>query len=156
MTPVQRVSHMLSKGYNYGTHFLPHDAASTNNSGRTFQGELQSAGLKNCRCVPRTSDVWVGINRLRQLMPRMTFRLPACDAGLTALANYHYRRFTSTGLAQNEPVHDWSSHASDALRILAEAEMAGMIQGMANPRSTPVVRTGFRNLPTTRRAMVIR
>lgn len=156
MTPVQRVSSMLAKGYNYGTHFLPHDAASTNSSGRTFQGELQSAGLKNCRCVPRTADVWVGINRLRQLMPRMTFRLPACDAGLTALANYHYRRFTSTGLAQNEPVHDWSSHAADALRILAEAEMAGMIQGMANPRVTPVVRTGFRNLQTTRRAVVLR
>jgi len=129
LTPVQRVAHMLSKGYNFGWHYLPHDAGSTEKSGRTFQTELDTAGLKNTRIIPRTHDIWIGINRLRQLMPRMSFRLPACDRGIEALTNYHTRKESSGGIAQDTPVHDWSSHCADGLRMLAEAEMAGMLEG---------------------------
>ena len=42
-------------------------------------------------------------------------------------------RETSTGLARDEPVHDFSSHACDALRVVAEAEMAHML---SSARST--------------------
>ena len=129
MTATERVAHMLAKGYLLGHHFLPHDAASTPTSGRSVKQEFESAGLHNVRVIPRTHDVWVGINRCRQLMPRMTFRVPACEKGIDALSNYHTRRETSGGLAQDYPVHDWSSHASDALRMFAEAEAAGMLEG---------------------------
>lgn len=151
LTPVQRVARMLGKGYPLGFHYLPHDAAATERSGRTFQGELAAAGLLNTRIIPRTHDIWVGINRLRQVLPRMTFRLPACERGLEALANYHTRRESGLGIARDEPVHDWSSHAADALRVLAEAEMAGMIQGgetavarqVRRKAGRPVVRMGL-------------
>lgn len=129
LTPVERVAHMLRKGYALGWHYLPHDAAATERSGRSFQGELAAAGLKSTRVLPRTHDVWIGINRLRQLMPRMTFRLPDCERGVEALTSYHTRRESGSGVAQDLPVHDWSSHAADALRMLAEAEMAGMLEG---------------------------
>ena len=33
LTPVERVSRMLAKGYLYGSHFLPHDAMATQKSG---------------------------------------------------------------------------------------------------------------------------
>ena len=46
-------------------------------------------------------------------------------AGL--LAARHTVRTTSTGLAVDEPVRSWASHAADALRTLAEAEMVGML-----------------------------
>jgi len=150
LTPVQRVAAMLRKGYVFGDHFLPHDAMATQKSGITFQAELVAAGLSSVRIVPRTDDIWVGINRLRQLMPRMTFRIPACDSGLEALSNYHTRRESSGGIASDVPVHDWSSHASDGLRTLAEAEMAGMIRGgseiarMARGGGKPRVITGIR------------
>jgi phage terminase large subunit len=150
LTPVQRVAAMLRKGYVFGDHFLPHDAMATQKSGITFQAELVAAGLSSVRIVPRTDDIWVGINRLRQLMPRMTFRIPACDSGLEALSNYHTRRESSGGIACDVPVHDWSSHASDGLRTLAEAEMAGMIRGgseiarMARGGGKPRVITGIR------------
>ena len=36
LTPVERVARMLTKGYLYGSHFLPHDALATQKSGRTF------------------------------------------------------------------------------------------------------------------------
>jgi len=149
LTPVERAARMLAKGYNYGWHYLPHDARATEKSGRTFQGELASAGIRNTRVLPRTHDVWVGINRLRQLMPRMTFRVPDCNAGLEALTNYHTRRESGTGVAHDEPVHDWSSHAADALRMLAEAEMNGLLEGgsdtvrKARQRHGPVVHMGL-------------
>ena len=41
------------------------------------------------------------------------------------LSAYHTQRETSTGLARDEPVHDFSSHACDALRLIAEAETSG-------------------------------
>lgn len=144
LAPVPRVAHILAKGYPLGLHFLPHDAASTNTSGQTMHGELTRAGLTNCRCVPRTHDVWVGINHLRQLLPRFTFRLPACADGLDALAAYRTIPTSSTGKASDAPLHDWSSHPSDALRILAEAEMAGMLKfSHSSPSGTVTVRTGL-------------
>jgi hypothetical protein len=128
-TIVERVARMLRKGYNYGWHYLTHAAQQTEFSGKTIQSELIAAGLKNVRVVPRTVDVWMGINRLRQLMPTFVFRLPACEHGIEALSNYHTRRESGAGISQDIPVHDWSSHPSDGLRTLAEAEMAGMLEG---------------------------
>jgi hypothetical protein len=44
---------MMSKGYNYGNHYLPHDAAAQKNtSGRSDEAELRAAGLNNTRIVP--------------------------------------------------------------------------------------------------------
>jgi hypothetical protein len=51
-------------------------------------------------------------------------------------------------LAVDEPVHDWASHASSALKVIAEAEAAGMLSSAgstANMHRRPLtVRTGFR------------
>jgi len=155
VTPVERVARMLAKGYPFGYHYLPHDAAATERSGRTFATELASAGLKNTRIVPRTADIWVGINSLREIFPRLSFRVPACERGIEALSNYHTRRESSGGFAQDVPVHDWSSHAADGLRMFAEAEMAGMIEGggighREHKGHKGVVRTGLRDTNPTR------
>jgi hypothetical protein len=146
--PVVRVARMLAKGYLYGSHILPHDAMATQKSGRTFLNELKDAGLANCRAVPRTYDIWVGINKLRAMLPRFSFRVPQCERGLEALSNYHTIRETSTGIAKDEPVHDWSSHGADSLRLIAEAEAAHMLRNLGS--SGPIrqraveVLTGFR------------
>jgi hypothetical protein len=103
LTPVERVARMLSKGYLYGSHFLPHDVMATQKSGKTFLNELNEVGLRNCKVVPRTLDIWMGISRLRQILPRFTFRIPACERLLEGLSNYHMIRATSTGLALDEP-----------------------------------------------------
>ena len=148
LTPVERVSRMLAKGYLYGSHFLPHDAMARQKSGRTFLMELKDAGLANVKAVPRTYDVWIGINKLRGILPRFSFRVPECERGLEALCAYHTVRETSTGIACDEPCHDANSHACDALRVLAEAEAAHMLSSAGstpNIHWQPVtVRTGFR------------
>jgi hypothetical protein len=155
LTPVERVARMLAKGYLYGSHFLPHDSMQTQKSGRTFLNELKDAGLANCKAVPRTSDIWIGINRLKQMLPRFSFRLPQCERGLEALCNYHTIRETPTGIARDEPVHDWSSHAADSLRVVAEAEASGMLSRAGstgiNARRQPVrVITGLRGYSEVR------
>ncbi|HEY5742078.1 MAG TPA: hypothetical protein VIS99_06005 [Terrimicrobiaceae bacterium] len=104
--PVERVARMLGKDYLYGCHFLPHDAMQTQKSGRTFLNELKEAGLASLRTVPRTHDIWVGVNRLRQMLPRFSFHIPQCERGLEALSNYRTVRETSTGIARDEPCHD--------------------------------------------------
>ncbi|CAN5504782.1 phage terminase large subunit [soil metagenome] len=127
-TTTQRVAHILSKGYALGHHFLPHDASALQKGGKSFVTELLEAGLPNIKVVRRTHDIWVGINRLRQLLPRMTFRLPQCERGIEALQNYHTDNRANGTLVGEEPIHDWSSHSADALRTFAEAEMYGMIK----------------------------
>ena len=90
LTPIERVSRMLVKGSLYGSHFLPHDALATQKSGRTFLMELKEAGLANVKAVPRTSDLRFGINKLRGILPRFSFRVPECERGLEALCAYSH------------------------------------------------------------------
>jgi hypothetical protein len=52
----------------------------------------------------------------------------------------------------DEPVHDWASHAADAMRVMAEAVMHGMVEGGSREavegrrmsRGAPQVVMGFR------------
>ena len=112
--------------------------------------------MRNCKAVPRILDIWVGINRLRQILPRFSFRIPACERLIEALSNYHTVTVSSTGLALDEPVHDWPSHFADSGRVIAEAQAAGMLRSAgstANVYRRPVtVRTGFRGDDTSSEA----
>ncbi len=137
MTPVERVAHIKAKGYALGNHYLTHASEQTEKSGKTYATQLSDAGLTNIKIVPRTVDIWSGINEALQQFPSIVFRLPACARGIEALENYHMRRFSTSGIISNEPVHDWSSHPADALRTLAEAIQRGMIEGGAAIVSRP-------------------
>ena len=147
LTPAERVARILGKGYLLGWHYLPHDALGTQKSGRTFQMELAALGIKTTRVVPRTLDIWVGINHLRWILPRFSFRLPECDWAWTC-----WGRITPSG--RRPAGRRWTCrctifelHYADGLRTLAEAEMAGMIVNAGMGRSAgkgTTVRTGFR------------
>lgn len=132
-TITQRVARVLGKGYAFGKFLFPHDALQTERTGRTFATEvreaLAEAGYNNAvAIVPRTTDLWVGINAVRSLLPCMEFRLPQCARGVEGLEAYHKKSQTASGLTVDEPVHDWSSHDADGVRVFAEANVAGMIK----------------------------
>jgi phage terminase large subunit len=59
------------------------------------------------------------IKALRRLFPKVYFDEEHCAAGIQALEHYHAKideeRQFSTG-----PEHDWSSHAADALGLMAD------------------------------------
>lgn len=152
-TLVERVAHMLSKGYQFAGHVLPHDAAATKTSGRSFVQELQQIGMHNVRVLPRTSDIWIGINRVQQSFPRTVWRVPACEQALQLLELYRTKKSTNGIVPTEDIVHDDSSHVADALRYVAEALAAGFIPEGATlgeitkrkRRPPPVVRTGLRS-----------
>jgi hypothetical protein len=123
-------------------HYLPHDANRVEGmgSGKTTKQFLEEAGLKNCKIVPRTPDVWVGINQLRALLNRFYIHKTDCGeewmmedrrmpSGVACLEAYHTEQDASSGVIKEMPVHDESSHGASALRTFAEAHSRGMLEG---------------------------
>lgn len=127
-TITERVAMMMRKPYNYGKHYFPHDCEQTERTGATLINEVRKAGLQNAVTVPRTADVWYGINHALELFPALAFRSPQCDEALEVLAIYRTKRVGEGALSTDEPVHDWASHTADAFRTMAEAHRAGLIQ----------------------------
>ena len=120
---------MRAKGYNFGTHYLPHDATQTERSGSNFAVELRAAGLTSLVCVPRTASVWIGINHVIEMLPGIVFRATdEVEEGLDALTSYRQQVEGEGALTKAEPVHDWASHPADAFRTMAEAHRAGLFK----------------------------
>jgi hypothetical protein len=136
-------------------HFLPHDADNRVGPGVTWRTALENAGLRNIKTVPRTPDVWIGINHLRNLLPRAYIHLEGCGtewqldggviipSGLSCLQAYHTEPESSRGRIMEMPVHDENSHGADGLRTFAEAHKRGMIDS-----TSTLVKQGRRKLET--------
>jgi hypothetical protein len=124
-------------------HFLPHDGSHGNVvSGRVSpKAALEKAGAVNVIVVPQANRKSDGINLLRDLLARSWFNVPACEYGISALEAYHTKDETTNGVTSKEPVHDWSSHPSDAARCFAEALELGLVKAdsarrvLQSPRS---------------------
>lgn len=123
----ERVAHLIGKGYAYGGHLLPHDAEATQKNSLSFRQEMEAAGLANIRIVPRTHNIWHGITRMREVLPRCRFHAGKCANGLAALEQYHRREDKARGYVTNDPVHDWSSHSADAFRYIGEGLLHGIV-----------------------------
>jgi len=131
LPPAARVGHMKAKGYSFAGHLFPHDAAATERSGMNFQQQMAQAGLEGIRIIPRCNSIWPGINKAAELFPRMVIHKTRCERLVEALECYHTKETKTEGYFTSEPVHDWSSHDADALRMMGEAMLAGMLKGHA-------------------------
>lgn len=109
---------MQSRGYVYGTIWLPHDAkAKRLGSKRTIEEIVRQAGYK-VRIVPRQS-ITDGINAARIILPNCYFDEEECEEGIRALRHYRYE--VTNGQLSDNPLHDWASDGADAFRYLAIA-----------------------------------
>jgi hypothetical protein len=109
---------LQAKGYSYGEHVMPHDAEVQElGSGKTRLETL--AGLCIRPRVLRQHKVPDGINAVRLLLPRCWFDAEKCARGLEALRHYRCEWDERRQVFGDRPLHDWSSHAADALRYLA-------------------------------------
>ena len=109
---------LKSKGYVYAEPLLPHDVlASELGTGTTRFETLRRLGLKG-RVIPKMK-VDDGINAVRMLLPRCWFDATRCAKGLEALRWYQRMYDERSGDFKSSPLHDWSSHGSDAFRYLA-------------------------------------
>lgn len=110
---------LQSKGYVYGTDYLPHDGASEQQAagGRSIQAQMIAAG-RTVHIVPKMPP-HDGINAARTIFPLCWFDADRCADGLQCLRHYRYERDDETNTWSRKPVHDWASHGADAFRALA-------------------------------------
>lgn len=119
-------------------HFLPHDAAHRDPHGQSYVESLAKEGIHAVRVVPRTPDVWRGINVLRGLLSKSWFHRDTMQqrlnpkgekepSGLACLEMYRTAPAGSNGSCRETPLHDAASHSADAARMFAEALSHGLV-----------------------------
>lgn len=127
------VKYLQNKPYVYGKHYLPHDAGSGSlQTGHTIQKAAQELGLSSI-VLPR-DDLEVGIETTRNLLSTCYIDETKCARLLKCLENYRKRYNEATASYSDTPIHDWSSHGSDAVRYCA---MARSIYGNGTGTLTP-------------------
>lgn len=132
-----------SKSYNYGGHILPHDAEPKQlTSNKSVKDVLSGLGIEPITVLPahRIED---GINAARLLIPMCWFDSKKCERGIEALKLYRYEYDEKIGTLKNRPVHDWTSHAADAFRYLAEGLGQGVSHSTAFHRKINYPRIGI-------------
>ena len=106
------------KGYRDYTHILPHDVNVRElQTGKSRYEFLTEAGL-NIDVAAKLS-VEDGIMAVRKMLPNAWFNKETTKFGLECLRNYRRVFNEKLNVYQEKPLHDWSSHCSDAFRYLA-------------------------------------
>lgn len=112
------VRELTNRGWHKAPQLLPHDVQVRElGTGRSRLEVLQDAGL-DCTVVPRLG-VDDGIQAVRRLLPRCWFDAKATKQGLDCIRNYRREFDEKRQVFYDKPLHDWSSHGSDAFRYLA-------------------------------------
>lgn len=112
------VTWLRNNNYDKAEHILPHDVQVRElGTGKSRHEMLTNAGLE-IKIAPRMG-VDDGIQAVRRILPRCWFNVPKVKVGLNALKNYRRAYDEKRKIYFERPLHDWSSHASDAFRYLA-------------------------------------
>jgi phage terminase large subunit len=110
---------LQTKGYTYGTHFLPHDAGHKQiTTGKSIEEQLNELGVIGTTIVPMLG-VDHGIQAVRSIFSRLFFDKDKCGLLIECLTQYHKEWDDERKVFRSKPEHDWTSHAADALRYLA-------------------------------------
>lgn len=111
---------VLNKPYVYGYHFPPHDIMQRESSrGLTKREMYKELGIKF------TDPVYVeiddGIEVVRRTFPKVWIDEGNCKQLIKALENYREEFDIKRKVYKGRPLHDWASHAADAMRYLCAA-----------------------------------
>ena len=130
---------MLSfKGYKYERIWLPHDArAKTLQTGRSTAEQFRDAGFPIA--IAPNLKVQQGIDAARLVLPHCWFDLDKTSDGIEALRAYRRQYNEDTKSFSDRPLHDWSSHGSDAFRYLALVAKERIIKANPNEMVTRAV-----------------
>lgn len=110
-------------GYHYGIHTLPHDAQVRElGTGRsrliTAMGLL---GRDKVRCSPKPKTKADAIEGARSMLGISWVDVEKCAHFIDCLHSYRKEYDEKRKVFKNEPVHDWASHAADALQTCGMA-----------------------------------
>ncbi len=117
--------------WTFAEHFLPHDGGDREKAtGATYQETIESLGLRNVTVLDRLR-IEAGINAVYSLIPKCWFDAENCKRGLIALRSYRREWDEERKVLGLKPIHDWSSHGSDAFRYLAHGLAGTQVGGWA-------------------------
>jgi len=109
---------LKEKPYSYGYHLAPHDIeVSEYSSGKTRREVAYQHGIK-FRVAPKTL-LEDGIHAVKMILPRCKIDVDKCKPLIDALRHYHRKYIERDRVFKTKPVHDWSSHYADSMRVLA-------------------------------------
>jgi len=109
---------LKQKDYVYDKHLGPHDLDQTDfASGKSLREVAYQMQIR-FRIAPRVK-IEDGIHAVKMLLPRCYFDTDNCSKLITALRHYHRKFSDKERIFKLKPVHDFSSHACDAMRVLA-------------------------------------
>ena len=107
-----------SKGYDYGGHFAPHDIKVREfTSGVSRLETARKMGIEFMTVTNISVDD--GIDATRQLLKTVWIDEKRCARGIECVRNYRREYNDKMQEFKPRPVHDWASHAADALRYVA-------------------------------------
>ena len=111
---------VLQKGYDYKRHYLPHDArAKSLQTGKSIVEQLAAYLDVGKLAVVPDIGVQSGIQAVRLTLPHVWFDKERCREGIEALRQYQREYDEDKKAFRQTPRHDWTSHPSDAFRMLA-------------------------------------
>jgi hypothetical protein len=107
-----------SRPYIYDMHIGPHDLRVRElGTGASRLDTARNLGVSFT--VARNIPVIDGISAVRDMLGRCWFDEVKCRAGIEALRLYRSEYDDKKRVLSLRPIHDWTSHASDAMRYLA-------------------------------------
>ena len=121
---------LKDKGYTYSEHWGPHDIDNREfGSDAKTRRELAREGYEidgqiyrmTFQVVPKIG-INDGIEAAREIIPRCVFDESKCEKGIACIENYRKEWDDKRGCWKDRPLHDWTSHGSDAFRYFAVAK----------------------------------
>ena len=132
---------LREKGYKYARHFAPHDIAVRElSSGVSRMETAKKLGIEFDR-IPTNKDVMGGIENCREMLAYCWFDEVKTDQGRKCLEAYKKEWDEKHAVYKSQPLHDWSSHGSDAFRTGAQAWKMGLC-GESSSAGTRIRVTG--------------
>jgi phage terminase large subunit len=131
---VYYANQIKERPYEYGTHWLPHDARAKTlaSGGKSIIEQLidklpQKSG--NLFKIVPNLGLQDGIQATRMALARTWFDGMKCQEGIECLRQYQREFDEDKKVFRDKPRHDWTSHGADAFRMLSvawqdEAEIA--------------------------------
>lgn len=115
------IQFVLSKPYNYGWHFFPHDGAKRDSDAVSRIQKIRGLGLLNSSLLKRASvEDGIKATAERLQLETTTFHSPATGSAVEKLKIYS-RKFNPLTGDYEGPNHKTESHSADALRYIEMA-----------------------------------
>ncbi|MBF0119985.1 MAG: hypothetical protein HQK79_14215 [Desulfobacterales bacterium] len=115
------VNTLKAKKYVYGNHYAPHDIKVRElGTGKSRVEMAKELGIEFV--VAPMLSVKDGIDAVRMMLPKCWIDSVKCAVGINALKQYQRKFNDKLNIFHDRPIHDWASHAADALRYFAVSQ----------------------------------